>query len=70
MTSHDTAVVVFAVLGVCHLALAYRTWRRRARWEADQARWNGFLGRVSGQAEMNWELAAGVFFLGLAFVVA
>jgi hypothetical protein len=70
MTSHDTFMTIFTVIGVCHLALAYRTWRRRAQWDADRARWKGFLGRFSGQAEVNFLLAAGVFFLGLAFLVA
>ncbi len=70
VTNHDTFMTVFALIGVCNLALAYRVWRRRARWEADRARWKGFLGRVSGQVEMNYLLAAGVFFLGLAVVVA
>ena len=65
MSDDEAFTVICAVVGVGHMLGAYATWSRRARWEADAER-RGFMRWLSGQRQLNTELALGVFFLGLA----
>lgn len=70
MSNDGAFVVIFAVVGVGHLAMAYLTWLRRARWEANAQRWKGFMRWFTGQRMVNSGLALGVFYLGLALALA
>ncbi|MFI7087746.1 hypothetical protein ACIBUR_29635 [Streptomyces anulatus] len=69
MSSGDSLLVIFAVLGVCFLGQAWLTWSRRESWDRDRARWRGPLAWLSGQRELNFQLAMGVLFLGIAVFV-
>ncbi|MFE2639557.1 hypothetical protein ACFXKF_33145 [Streptomyces scopuliridis] len=69
LVSSDNLVVIFAVLGICFFGQSWLTWSRRARWEQDRARWKGMFSWLSGQRELNYELAMGVLFLGIAIFV-
>ncbi|MEV6421584.1 hypothetical protein [Streptomyces sp. NPDC051662] len=69
LVSSDNLMVIFAVLGVCFFGQAWLTWSRRERWGQDRARWKGLFRWLSGQSELNYELAMGVLFLGIALFV-
>ncbi|MFJ1744582.1 hypothetical protein ACIOG4_38845 [Streptomyces microflavus] len=67
--SDGSLLVIFSVLGVCFLGQAWLTWSRRERWDRDRARWRGPFSWMSGQRELNFQLAMGVLFLGIAVFV-
>jgi hypothetical protein len=69
MSNNEALTVIFTVVGLGHLAMAYITWSRRAEWKADAERWKGFMRWITGQRKLNAELALGVLFLGPAVFV-
>ena len=66
MTNDEAFKVIFAVLGVSHLAMAGLVWSRRDRWEGIRKKWGGWRARYTGQPEINTLLSLGVLFIGLA----
>jgi hypothetical protein len=68
--SSDNVVVGLVLVGLCNLVLALNTWSRRGLWDSDRDLMPKWVALMNGRAALNYQLAAAVFFFGLAIVLA
>ncbi|WP_030780745.1 hypothetical protein [Streptomyces sp. NRRL S-920] len=62
----DAFNVVYTVLGISFFAQSYLTWAKRDCWDEDRARCRKPMVWLTGRTGLNFEIAMGVFFLGIA----